>query len=179
MKNGFPGESVANGSVIAVKTHEWGAGGRQQFAAAILLIRDPFASILAEFNRRSGGHIGHASQEKFSRDKGRVWQEFVITKARNWEDMNSDWINNFQGPLLVTLYSDLVNKLEQQLRKVLDFLEVSVTEEEMKCAMSNKEGIYRRQKKKLKLNVPVFDSYLTKMVNQRKERVLKLVSQKL
>ena len=55
MKNGFPGESVANGSVIAVKTHEWGAAGRQQFAAAILLIRDPFASILAEFNRRWKG----------------------------------------------------------------------------------------------------------------------------
>ena len=97
LKNGFPAESVANGSVIAVKTHEWGAAGRQQFDAAILLVRDPFASILAEFNRRSGGHIGHASQEKFSRDKGRFWQDFVITKARDWEAMNSDWINNFQG----------------------------------------------------------------------------------
>merc|ERR1719369_773233 len=31
LKNGFPGESVANGSVIVVKTHEWGPGTRQQF----------------------------------------------------------------------------------------------------------------------------------------------------
>ena len=61
LKNGFPAESVANGSVLAVKTHEWGAAGRQQFAEAILLVRDPFDSILAEFNRRSGGHIWYAS----------------------------------------------------------------------------------------------------------------------
>ena len=64
LKNGFPGESVSNGSVIAVKTHEWGAGTRDLFTRAILLVRDPFDSILAEFNRRSGGHIGHASQKK-------------------------------------------------------------------------------------------------------------------
>ena len=45
--------------------------------------------------------------------------------------------------------------------------------------MSRKEGIYRRQKNRLKMAGPVFDKYLTKVVNQRKERVLKLVSQKL
>ena len=179
LKNGFPAESVANGSVIAVKTHEWGAAGRQQFDAAILLVRDPFASILAEFNRRSGGHIGHASQEKFSRDKGRFWQDFVITKARDWEAMNSDWINNFQGPLLVISYSDLMDRVEEQLRRTLDFLSVTVTKEEMECAMSRKEGIYRRQKKTMKTNGPVFDNHLTKVVNQRKERVINLIREKL
>ena len=177
LKNGFPAESVANGSVIAVKTHEWGAAGRQQFDAAILLVRDPFASILAEFNRRSGGHIGHASQEKFSRDKGRFWQDFVITKARDWEAMNSDWINNFQGPLLVISYSDLMDRVEEQLRRTLDFLSVTVTKEEMECAMSRKEGIYRRQKKNLKMKGPVFDYHLTKIVMKRKERVVKLIKE--
>ena len=36
------------------------------------LSRDPFDSILAEFNRRSGGHIGHASLEKFRKEEGKV-----------------------------------------------------------------------------------------------------------
>ena len=39
LKNGFPMESVSNGSVLVVKTHEWGGGGRKPFDAAILLIR--------------------------------------------------------------------------------------------------------------------------------------------
>ena len=152
---------------------------RELFDMAILLVRDPFDSILAEFNRQSGGHVGHASQEKFSRDKGKFWQDFVITKARDWEAMNSDWINNFQGPLLVSMYSDLVERVEQQLRRTLDFLAMAVTRKEMECAMSRKEGIYLRQKKRLKMAGPVFDKYLPKVVNQRKERVLKLISQKL
>jgi hypothetical protein len=178
LKNGFPAESVSNGSVITVKTHEWGKVTRELFDSAILIVRDPFDSILAEFNRRSGGHVGHTSQEKFSRDKGKFWQDFVIAKARDWEAMNSDWINNFKGPLLVIMYSELMEKVEEQLRRTLNFLAVTVTKEEMECAMSRKEGIYRRQKKGLKMAGPVFDKYLTKVVNQRKERVLKLISQK-
>ena len=37
--------------------------------------------MLAEFNRRSGGHIGHASVEKFRKDGGRVWQQFARDKV--------------------------------------------------------------------------------------------------
>ena len=62
----------------------------------MLLVRDPFDSVLAEFNRRSGGHIGHASPEKFRKDGGRLWAEFVMEKTRDWEKMNVDWLHNFQ-----------------------------------------------------------------------------------
>ena len=37
----------------------------------ITLFRDPFDSVLAEFNRRSGGHSGHASLEKFRKNGGK------------------------------------------------------------------------------------------------------------
>ena len=70
-------------------------------------------------------------------------------------------------------------RVEEQLKRTLDFLSVSVTKEEMECAMSRKEGIYRRQRKRLKMAGPVFDKYLTKIVDQRKERVFQLVRQKL
>ncbi len=45
MKNGFPGEGIRNGSVIAIKTHEFTPKAIEQFDKAILLVRDPFASI--------------------------------------------------------------------------------------------------------------------------------------
>ena len=46
LKNGFPAENVVNGSVIAVKTHEFGPDALQAFDRAILLVRDPFSSLL-------------------------------------------------------------------------------------------------------------------------------------
>ena len=77
------------------------------------------------------------------------------------------------------MYSDLKDKLEEQLKRTLDFLSVSVTKEEMECAMCRKEGIYRRQKKGLKMAGTMFDNYLTRVVNLGKERVFKLVRQKI
>lgn len=145
MKNGFPLESVSNGSVLVVKTHEWGSGGRAPFQAGILLLREPGPSILAEFNRRSGGHIGHASPEKFLKDGGRVWTDFVRAKAREWEDMNTDWLLRFPGPLLVLSYSELRAGVEAGLRRTLAFLGLSLTREQLGCALERQEGIYRRR----------------------------------
>ena len=54
LKNGFPAESIINGSVLTVKTHEFGEEARRSFQRAVILVRDPFSSLLAEFNRRSG-----------------------------------------------------------------------------------------------------------------------------
>jgi hypothetical protein len=42
-----------------------------------------------------------------------------------------------------------------------------------------REGIYRRQKERLKMVEPLFNNNLTNIVNQSKERVFKLVGQKL
>lgn len=71
LRNGFPGESLTNGHVLAVKTHESGPMARAQFQKAILLIRKPSEAILAEFNRRAAGHIGHAGRDKYTRNAGR------------------------------------------------------------------------------------------------------------
>lgn len=58
---------MQNGSVILVKTHEYGKGEHDLYKKAILLIRNPFKTILAEFNRQSGGHIGHAPIRKYEK----------------------------------------------------------------------------------------------------------------
>ncbi|KFM75500.1 WSCD family member, partial [Stegodyphus mimosarum] len=34
-----------------------------KYQKAVLLIRDPYGALVAEFNRRAGGHVGHASPE--------------------------------------------------------------------------------------------------------------------
>jgi hypothetical protein len=44
--------------------------------------------LLAEFNRRSGGHIGYASADKYRHNGGRNWKNFVYSMANDWEKMN-------------------------------------------------------------------------------------------
>ena len=144
---------------------------------SITLFRDPFDSVLAEFNRRSGGHIGHASLEKFRKNGGKVWQEFAVNKGKEWERMNMDWVQNFQGPLLVILYNDLVEDTEKELRRMVEFLEISVTQENMDCVMKHKEGIYRRKKKNGNLKKYVYNSFLTSVINKRKSRVMQYIKE--
>lgn len=51
---------------------------RKAFTRAILVMRDPYPAIQAEFNRQSGGHIGHAQPDKYTRDHGRCKHTFII-----------------------------------------------------------------------------------------------------
>ncbi|XP_069788766.1 sialate:O-sulfotransferase 2 isoform X2 [Narcine bancroftii] len=60
---GFKGERDhwKSGRLICIKTHESGKREIESFDAAILLIRNPYKALMAEFNRKYGGHIGFAS----------------------------------------------------------------------------------------------------------------------
>ncbi|XP_052866305.1 WSCD family member AGAP003962 [Anopheles cruzii] len=154
LKSGFPAESVANGSVLVVKTHEWGPNAWTPYAKAILLVRDPERAILAEFNRQSGGHVGFASPDRYRRTKGRYWTQFVKNKLWAWEQTNLSWAKNFTGEVKLVFYDDLVANVEGTLRSILRFLNHSTDEELLACALMRKEGIYRRKKRILQ-----FDPY--------------------
>ena len=174
--NGFPGESVTDGSVIVVKTHEWGPRPRSQFSGAILLVRDPVDCILSEFNRQAGGgHTGHAGVDSFKKEGGKRWKEFLKPKLIKWEAMNTDWINNFEGPLLVISYTQLQNNLETQLKKILEFLEVTVETLELSCAVSRQEGVFMRPKRKLS---GLLNKELVMLVNGSRKAVLDSINHK-
>ena len=62
---------------LVVKTHNYGitTGNRRTFEGAVLLVRDPFDAILAEFNRlQSMDHVGHARGDVF---QGKGWSSYV------------------------------------------------------------------------------------------------------
>ncbi|KAJ3650725.1 hypothetical protein Zmor_017375 [Zophobas morio] len=158
LKNGFPAEYVSNGSVLVVKTHEWGQDARKIFSKAVLLVRAPGAAIQAEFNRQSGGHIGFASPDRYKRTKGKYWQQFVTDKLESWKQTNLDWLYNFTGPTHVIFYEQLVDNLEHTLKSIIEFLDISVDASLFRCAIERKEGIYRRKRRVLN-----FDPYTEDM----------------
>lgn len=70
---GFKGERDhwRSGRTICIKTHESGQKEIESFDAAILLIRNPYKALMAEFNRKYGGHIGFAAHAHW-KGKGRL-----------------------------------------------------------------------------------------------------------
>lgn len=118
------------------------------------MVRDPDKSILAEFNRQSGGHVGFASPDRYKRTKGRCkwdlirqiqysiiflyshqlpfsladWQQFVTNKLWAWEQMNIQWAKNFTGDVHIVYFEDLVENVDQTLRGILEFLNFPINE---------------------------------------------------
>lgn len=81
LKSLFPGEFVASGNVIAIKTHHADtralpkdvqlSTGKEKYHKAILLVRNPFDALVSEANRRwnskrfVNSHVGLASETSF------------------------------------------------------------------------------------------------------------------
>lgn len=65
---GFKGEKDywKSGRSICVKTHESGQKDIEMFDSAILLLRNPYRSLMAEFNRKCAGHLGHATDAQWN-----------------------------------------------------------------------------------------------------------------
>ncbi|XP_077291690.1 WSCD family member AGAP003962 [Arctopsyche grandis] len=175
LKNGFPAEAVSNGSVLVVKTHEWGTSARASFSRAVLLLRAPEQAIQAEFNRQSGGHVGFASPDRYRRTKGKYWQKFVAEKLVAWRQTNLDWLMNFTGPIHIIYYDDLVANVEETLRKLLKFFNITVDEQMLLCALERREGIYRRKKRLMS-----FDPFTPNMRNaliEEQDKVYRVIKQ--
>jgi hypothetical protein len=169
LKSGFPAESISNKSVLIVKTHEFDQSAIIRFKKAVLLVRDPAKSILAEFNRQSGGHVGFASPDRYKRTNGRYWLKFVTNKLNTWEQTNIFWGRNFSGDVMIVYYENLVDNVEKTLRDIFNFIDYPINESLLACALKRKEGIYRRKKRLL-----TFDPYtpsMKKMIEKKRIQV--------
>ncbi|XP_007556490.1 WSC domain-containing protein 1 [Poecilia formosa] len=139
---GFKGEKDywKSGRSVCVKTHESGQKEIEMFDSAILLIRNPYRSLIAEFNRKCAGHLGHATEAQWD---SKEWPEFVSSYAPWWASHALSWLK-FGQRLLVVHYEELQRALLPQLRLVAAFLNVSITEERLLCAQSNQDGHFKR-----------------------------------
>lgn len=140
---GFKGEKDhwRSRRTICVKTHESGRREIEMFDSAILLIRNPYRSLVAEFNRKCAGHLGYAPDRNW---KSREWPDFVNSYASWWSSHVLDWLK-YGKRLLVVHYEELRRSLVPTLREMVAFLNVSVSEERLLCVENNKEGSFRRR----------------------------------
>ncbi|XP_058853876.1 sialate:O-sulfotransferase 1-like [Acipenser ruthenus] len=154
---GFKGEKDywKSGRTICVKTHESGKREIEMYDSAILLIRNPYNSLMAEFNRKCAGHLGYASEQHW---KSKEWPDFVSSYASWWASHVLDWMK-FGRRLLVIHYEELKRELFPQLRGIVDFLNVTASDEHLLCVESNQDGNFKRTGAKLR----DFDPFTTEM----------------
>ncbi|TRY81811.1 hypothetical protein DNTS_001889 [Danionella cerebrum] len=139
---GFKGEKDywKSGRTICVKTHESGQRDVEMYDSAILLIRNPYRSLMAEFNRKCAGHLGYASDQHW---KSKEWPEFVGSYASWWASHVLDWLR-YGKKLLVVHYEEIQESLVPTLRSITSFLNLTVSEERLLCAECNKDGHFKR-----------------------------------
>ncbi|XP_029029847.1 WSC domain-containing protein 1 [Betta splendens] len=154
---GFKGEKDywKSGRSICIKTHESGPKEIEMFDSAILLIRNPYRSLMAEFNRKCAGHLGHATDGQW---KSKEWPEFVSSYAPWWASHALSWLK-FGRRLLVVHYEELQRALVPQLHLITSFLNVTVTDERLLCAQSNQDGHFKRSG----AQQPAFDPFTPNM----------------
>ena len=184
-KSGF-GEGINNQSVIVVKTHNIGiTRNKGKFDRAVLLVRDPFDAILAQFNWiQSKSHIGHATEDKFH---GKGWSSFAKNwvpgcssfecfakkEVKRWTELNMSCLNLFkkkQQHFIAISYEDLIQNPEKELSKVLQFLDIKISDESMRCTIDCKEGIHHRSKNKT-VNFPIYSPEVAEVIKSEKVTV--------
>ncbi|XP_058707109.1 sialate:O-sulfotransferase 2 [Poecile atricapillus] len=139
---GFKGERDhwRSGRTICIKTHESGQKEIESFDSAILLIRNPYKALMAEFNRKYGGHIGFAAHAHW---KGKEWPEFVANYAPWWATHTLDWLR-YGKKVLVVHFEDLKRDLFVQLQRMVALLGVTACEDRLLCVEGQKDGNFKR-----------------------------------
>ncbi|CAG2237961.1 unnamed protein product [Mytilus edulis] len=144
LKPVFIGECQVR-DVIVIKSHErendW-----VKFEKAIVLIRSPYRSIISFFNYNNARnrHKGIAPKAVFDRNFG----DFSMTYIHDWLTYNLKWLQ-FKGPTFVLIYEELLQNTVSELKKLNDFLNVTVSDNTYSCLLKNIEGGYRRSYKSL------------------------------
>uniref|UniRef100_A0A3Q4BQB5 WSC domain-containing protein n=1 Tax=Mola mola TaxID=94237 RepID=A0A3Q4BQB5_MOLML len=139
---GFKGERDhwRSGRTICIKTHESGRKEIEAFDSSILMIRNPYKALMAEFNRKYGGHIGFASQAHW---RGKEWPEFVRNYAPWWASHTLDWLN-YGKNVHVVHFEVLKKDLFSKLKEMVQFLGLKVSEDRLLCVEGQKDGNFKR-----------------------------------
>ncbi|XP_077979611.1 NXPE family member 1-like [Glandiceps talaboti] len=130
-------EDYKKGNTLIVKTH----GCHDEFSSAILLIRNPYDGLIAEYSRR---HTNHTGYYPFQNLTGEEWENYVIQSIPRWEKGVTCWLTN-ETPVLVVHYEDLKNDVIFNVDRMLSFLNLIFTEERRRCVLENTEGNFHRK----------------------------------
>ncbi|XP_070581275.1 sialate:O-sulfotransferase 1-like [Ptychodera flava] len=176
---GFKGEDEdwRAGTTIVQKTHDFSRDLVRRFRGGILLIRNPYKAMLAEASREYAGKTGFAPMDIYYNEKG--WDLYVKKYSSEWESQISQWLLFHEGPLLLVRYEDVKDNPLYELRRINNFLNVTLNDNRVACVIKNMEGKFHRpdDEKKL-LGFDPFTEEMHSNIEERIERVNDLLDVK-
>ena len=75
------------------------------------------------------------------------WNHFVSVKIKHWEYFYTDWIKSKEAKILVVHFENLIDNLEWNLLRILDFLDFESDQQRLQCVLRNAEGQFHRRAK--------------------------------
>ena len=183
-KKGFLGEGVVNSSVVTIKTHYPYITDKEIFKPShvILLVRKPMDAFIAEYYRAlTGIHTGVVELTNSSIDKIK-WNTYVHTNLTGWHLLHKFWLGRRNLKFYIMQYEKLRRNVRSELKKVLSFLQVKLSDGTMRCVLKNAEGNFRRktlQKHKRELLFGLLDDKTKNRVKLIYENILEIAQKKI
>lgn len=143
--------------------------GKRIYDKAILLVRNPYDALVSEANRRWNSkhsvndHLGVAAESAFVSkyhtnnilpNKNIImhylgnskWDWLIEYKGATWAFLLHTWLAQRELPVLVVQYEALIDHTEQELMRILKFLNFSSSNSSIECAVKNGDGMFKRTK---------------------------------
>ncbi|XP_042874134.1 uncharacterized protein LOC122254502 [Penaeus japonicus] len=109
----------------------------------VLLLRNPWESLVALRHFHAAGHTGFGSGSYF---KGEGWANFTIERADFWVKLNKAWLSLSNTDMHVIHYEHLQHDLEQEAERLVSFLGLPIDYGRVECLVRYPEGKFRRPK---------------------------------
>jgi len=131
---------------------------------AILLIRDPFHSLIS-YQHFLSNHSVLLERSRAERTtfRGPLWEFIVDNQSLLWLDLATDWIEAPQDTLVVS-YERLVENPGAQLARMLEFLGVTVSQRRWACVLRHAAGPFQNKKHPVVPDETVYDDSLRRLV---------------
>ncbi|XP_030830863.1 WSC domain-containing protein 1 [Strongylocentrotus purpuratus] len=141
---GFKGELVnhRSGKTVIIKTHDMGSSETTRiFEGAVVIVRNPYDTLLSYANLVAKGHTGWASRQYFNSQE---WDTFVESASIAWKDRITTWVT--RDNVMAVFYERLKSDLRRQITNILEFLDVPIDDARLDCTVAHPEGSFHRQK---------------------------------
>ncbi|XP_076812840.1 sialate:O-sulfotransferase 2-like isoform X2 [Clavelina lepadiformis] len=159
---GFLGEfdDVSSGRTLVIKEHSAGSEPSKN----IILIRNPFDAIVAEFTRpQSHSHVGLGNTNIFKKSD---WNSTVKEMANSWLSANISYLKKSSSHIIV-YYEDLKRDRVKEMRRVVDFIgfKVNNLEKRLLCLQLEGGGLFKRPSRNRAVNP--YSSDQTKLIDEK------------
>lgn len=175
LKNHFPGEGIVNTSMLVVRTRDYRREHIASWDRAVLLLRNPYESILMEYYRRVMSTP--ITGEKLLAKLKKGWPGYVRKQPLAWLRLNMEWLQHFHGPLLIIHYEKLKAKPVEEMKRLLHFLldQKEISEKDLKCMLKNSYN-YLKMKPRVTNVTSHFSRSLQAEINRYRARLHRVLS---